>query len=116
MRKDAVIANLADGLFGVGDQVQEDLSQLAGVAKHGGKIGLGHEVHGNAIGAQRVLVKLQAALDEIAQMQADLARLRRAREGQQVLHDLRGAARLAVSEVELAARRHRRGRNRAAVR
>ena len=69
-----------------------------------GQIGLGHEVHGDAIGAQRVLVKLQAALNEIAQMHADLVRLRRPRERQQVLHDLSGAARLAVSEVELPAR------------
>ena len=48
-------------------------------------------------------MKLQAALNEFAQMHADLVRLRRPREGEQVLHNLSGAAGLAMSEFELPA-------------
>ena len=48
-------------------------------------------------------MKLQAALNELAQMHADLVRLGRPREGEQVLHDLSGAACLAVSQFELPA-------------
>ncbi len=112
----AVIANFADGLLGIGDQVEENLRQLAGIAENGGQVRAWARNHGNAIGAQRMLVELQAALDQIAQVHAGLARLRRPGEGQQALHDLRGAARLAVSEVELPPRSRRRPGNRAAVR
>ena len=88
----AVIAHLADGLLCVGNQIQEDLSQLAGVAHDGRQIGLGHEIHGDAVRAQRVLMKLQAALNQLAQVHAGLVRLGRPRERQQVLHDLGGSA------------------------
>ena len=49
-------------------------------------------------------MELQAALDELANLHADLVGLRRTGEGEQVLHDLGGAAGLAMGQVELAAR------------
>src|SRR5579872_483192 len=99
--KGPVIANLANGLLGVSDQVEKNLSQLAGVAQDERKVGWGGKINCDAIGAQRMFVKLQAALDQFTQIEANLARLRRARKSQEALHDLSGAARLAVGNFEL---------------
>ncbi len=77
---------------------------------------MGDKIHGDAIGAQGMFVKLQAALNQFAQVEANLARLRRARKGQQALHDLSGAASLAMRDFELPARGIFVGSDRAEVR
>src|SRR5215472_1921688 len=41
----AGFADFADGLFGVGDEVQENLDKLVGVADDAGKRSVGAEVH-----------------------------------------------------------------------
>ena len=99
----AMIAKLSNGLLGIGDQVQEDLSELARVAENQREIRGSREIHGDAIGAERMFMKLQAALDEFTQIEANLAGLWRAREGQETLNDLGGTTRLAMGNFELAA-------------
>src|SRR5690348_1298032 len=102
--KRAVIANFANGLLGIGDEVQENLGELAGVPQDEGKVRRSGEIHGDAVGAQGVFMKLQAALDQFTQIEANLARLRRPRKSEQTLHNLGGAAGLAMGDLELAAR------------
>ena len=102
--KGAMITSLSNGLLGIGDQVEEHLSELAGVAEDERNIGLSGKIDRNAIRAQRMFVKLQAALNQFAQIEANLARLGRARKSQEALHDLSGAARLAMGNFELPAR------------
>src|SRR5207253_8439607 len=73
--KGPVITNLSNGLLGVSNQVQENLSELAGVAQDERKIGRGGKVNRDAIRAQRMFVELQATLNQFAQIEANLARL-----------------------------------------
>ena len=58
----------------------------------------------NMIRAQGMFVQLKRALQQIRQVKKRAARRRRARENKEALHDVRGAARLAMGEVQLAAR------------
>src|ERR1700694_2269527 len=48
----AGVADFADGLFGVGDQVQNDLNELVGIPDDGGEIGLWLEIHLDLVAAQ----------------------------------------------------------------
>ena len=99
-----MVADFADGLLGVDDEVQENLRQLAGIAEDGGQIGFGREVYGDVIAAQGMLVELQAALNQVAHLHGGLARLGRAGElEQEVLNNLRGTARLTMGQFELPA-------------
>src|SRR5690242_21936470 len=54
-----VITNLSNGLFGIGNQVQENLSELTGVAQDERKVGRTGKINGDAIRTQRMFVKLQ---------------------------------------------------------
>ena len=84
-------------------RIQEYLSELIGIAHDGGEIGTRGQVHVNLVGAQGMFVELQGAQQQVRQVQQGVARSRGARENQQALYDVRGAARLAMSEVQLAA-------------
>ena len=48
----SVIANLSNGLLGVGDQVEENLSELAGVAEDERKIGRSRKIYRDAVRTQ----------------------------------------------------------------
>ena len=45
----SMVADFSNGLLGVGDQVQEDLGELAGVAEDEGEIGRSRKINGYAI-------------------------------------------------------------------
>src|ERR1700730_302702 len=64
--KGAIITSLSNGLLGIRDQVEEHLGELAGIAEDEGNVGLSGKIDGNAIRAQRMFVKLQAALNQFA--------------------------------------------------
>src|SRR6266852_6107214 len=98
----AGVADLADGLFRIGDKIQEDLDELIGVADDAGKAGLRAEFHLDVIAAERMLVQLQSALYEAVDVERFLVRRRRARELEKILDDTSGAARLPMREFELA--------------
>src|SRR5690349_4165969 len=98
----AGLADFADGLLGVGDEIQEDLDELVGVTQDAGKTSVGEKVHFDVVAAQGVFVKLERALDEIVDVEKLLLRRTGTREFEQVLHDARGAAGLAMGEIELA--------------
>src|SRR4029077_9170205 len=87
-----MIANLSNGLLGVSDNVQENLGELASVAQNQWKIGSGGKINRDAIRAQGMFVKLESALNQFTQVEANFARLGRARKGQETLHDLSGPA------------------------
>src|SRR5215472_3570483 len=61
----AGLANFADGLFSVGDQVEKNLDKLVGVADDTGQAGIRPEIDADIVAAQRVLVQLKGALDQI---------------------------------------------------
>ena len=89
-------------MFGVGDEIQEDLDELVGVAQDAGKAGVGAKIHFDVVAAQRMFLKLKRALDEIVDVEKFFLSGSGAREFEQVLHDARGAAGLAMREIELA--------------
>src|SRR6266446_4530934 len=97
----AGVADLADGLFRIGDKIQEDLDELIGVADDAGKAGLRTEFHLDVVAAERMLVQLQSALDEAVDVERFLVRGRGARELEEILDDARGAARLPMGEFQL---------------
>src|SRR6185437_6634520 len=66
----AEFANFTYRLLRVGDKVQEQLCQLACIAENRRQIGLRNKINGDTVGAQRMLMKLQAALHEFAQLHA----------------------------------------------
>src|SRR6266849_3131805 len=50
------LAHFANGVFGIADQVQEDLNQLIGVANHGRQIRLRLKIDANIVAAQRMIL------------------------------------------------------------
>ena len=56
-------------MFGVGDQVEKNLDELVGVAEDAGKAGIGAEIDFDVVAAQRVLVQLKGALDQIVEVE-----------------------------------------------
>src|SRR5437016_4754801 len=65
----AGVADFADGLLGVSDQVQKDLNELVGVPDDAGKIGLGMEIHLDIVAAQRVFLQLKRALEKVVEIE-----------------------------------------------
>src|SRR6267378_1177386 len=98
----AGVADFADGLLGVSDQVQKDLNELVGVPDDAGKIGLGMEIHLDIVAAQRVFLQLQRALEKVVEIEGLFLWRSGAREFQKILDDARGAAGLAVRQFQLA--------------
>ncbi len=64
----ARFADFADGLFGVGDQIQKNLNELVGVADNAGKIALRSEIHFDVVAAKGVFLELERALDEAVEV------------------------------------------------
>src|SRR5262249_19068529 len=54
----AGFADFTNGLLRIGDEVEQDLNELVGVANHGGQIGARSEIDGHAVPAQGMLMKL----------------------------------------------------------
>src|SRR5215472_2739837 len=98
----AGLANFADGLFRVGDQVEKNLDKLVSVAEDAGQVGIRAEIDIDIVAAQRVLVQLKGALDQIVDVEKLLLGRSGTRELQKVLDDACGAAGLAMGEIELA--------------
>ena len=65
----AGVADFADGLLGVGDQVQKHLNELVGVPDDAGKIGFWMEIHLDIVAAQRVFLQLKGALEEVVEIE-----------------------------------------------
>ncbi len=61
-------ANLSDGLFGVADQVEENLDQLVGIANNNGKIRNRKEIGLHTVAAQGMLVQLQGPLNDAVEV------------------------------------------------
>src|SRR6266852_8118930 len=85
----ARVADLADGLFPIGNKIQKDLNELIGVADDGGKPGLRPEFHFDVVAAEGMFVQLEGALDETIDVERLLVRGRRARELEKILDDAR---------------------------
>jgi hypothetical protein len=98
----ARLADFANGLFGVGDQIQKNLNELIGVADNTRETGLRAKIHFDAVAAQRMFVELEGTLDESIDVERFFLRRSRAREFQQVLDNARGTPGLAVRELKLA--------------
>src|ERR1700730_2390804 len=60
----AGLANFADSVFSVTNEVEEDLNELIGVADNRRKIGLTLKIYLDVIAAEGMLVQLQRAFDE----------------------------------------------------
>src|SRR5690242_4449856 len=82
--------------------MQKHLNELVGVADHRRQIGLRREIDLNVVAAQRVLLQLQSALDNGVDIERLAQRRGGARKFQEILHDARGAASLAMRQIELA--------------
>src|SRR5207249_11824624 len=65
----AALANFANGLLGIADQVQENLNKLIGIANYRRQVRLRLEIDLHIVAAQRVILQLQSALDQSADMQ-----------------------------------------------
>src|SRR5712692_3239195 len=65
----ASVADLADGLLGVGDKIQKDLDQLVGVPDDAGKIGLQMEIHLDIVAAQGMFLQLERALEKVIEVE-----------------------------------------------
>jgi len=61
----AGFADFANGLFGIGNEIQKDLNELIGVADDGRKVGTRGEVHLDLIAAERVFMKLQGPFNDV---------------------------------------------------
>ena len=70
----AGVADFADGLLGVGDQVQKDLNELVGVPDDAGKIALRMEIHLDIVTAQRVFLQLKRALEKVVEVEGPFLR------------------------------------------
>ena len=99
----AGLADFANGLFGVADEIEEDLNELVGVADDEREARDGLKFDFDVVAAEGMLVKLQRAIDDEVQVQRFFLRRGGAREFEKILHDARGAAGLAVGHIELAA-------------
>src|ERR1700730_8209101 len=60
----AGLANFADSVFSVTDEIEENLNELIGVADNRRKIGLTLKVYLDVLAAEGMLVQLQRAFDE----------------------------------------------------
>src|SRR5580692_1134689 len=60
----AGLADFANGLFGVGDEIQENLNKLIGVADDGRKSGERMEIGFDIVAAKRMFMELQSAIDD----------------------------------------------------
>src|ERR1700676_849636 len=98
----ARFTDFADGLLGVGDQIEKDLNELVGVGNDSWKIGLRTEIHFDVISAERVFMQLEGAVYDAIEI--DRFFLRRGRPGklEKILNDASGAACLAMGQFELA--------------
>src|SRR4029077_6906071 len=62
-------SRFADGLLGVADEIQENLNELVGVADDGGQTGDGLELDFNIVAAERMILKLQRAVNNHVEVQ-----------------------------------------------
>ena len=99
------IANFTDGLFGVGNEIQQNLDQLVAVTHDRGQAGLRLKMDFDLIATKRVFLQLEGALDEHIDVQRFLLRRSRAGKFQQILDNARGAAGLAMGQFQLALHR-----------
>jgi len=65
----AGVADFADRLLRIGDQIQKNLDELVRVADDGGKSGLGMKIDFDAVAAERVLMQLESSLEEAIDVQ-----------------------------------------------
>src|SRR5438105_684040 len=72
----AGVADFANGLLGVGDEVQEHLNELVGVTNDSRKSGIRAKVHFDVVPAQGVFMQLERALDKIVGVEKLLERRR----------------------------------------
>lgn len=98
----AGFADFADGLLGIGDEIEKDLDELVGIANDAGEIGLRTEIDFDAVAAEGVFVKLERALDDAIEIDGFFLGRGRAGEFEKILNDASGAAGLAMGEFELA--------------
>src|SRR5262249_30279612 len=70
----AILAYFSNGLFGIADEVEEDLHELIGVADHRRQAGLRLKFDSNVVTAQRMLVQLEGALNEAVYVRRFLLR------------------------------------------
>src|SRR4029077_10867784 len=96
------LAHFVNGLLGVRNKIKEELNELIGIADDRRKISAWCEVHFHLSAAQRVLVQLQSAFDNRAEVDSLLLRRGRAGKFQKILHDASRATLLPVGQVELA--------------
>lgn len=94
----ARFANFADGLFGIGDEIEKDLNELVGVANDAREIGLRTEIDFDTVAAERVLVKLERALDNAIEIDRLFLGRGGAGEFEKILNDASGAASLAMGQ------------------
>ena len=96
------IANFTDGLFGVGNEIQQNLDQLVAVPHDRGQAGLRLKMDFDLIAPQGMFLQLEGALNEHIDVQRFFLRRSRAGKFQQILDNSRGAAGLPMSQFQLA--------------
>jgi hypothetical protein len=95
-------ADFANGLLGIGNQIEEDLNELVGVANEGGHALTLAEVNFDGVALEGVLVELEGAVHDGVEIERFLLRGGGPGEFEQVLDNAGSAASLAVSHVKLA--------------
>src|SRR5580692_102816 len=98
----AGLADFANGLLGVGDEVEKNLDELVGVGDDAGKIGLRAEIDFDIISAKRVLVELERAIDDTVEIDGFFLGRSGAGKFEKVLNDARSATGLTMGDLELA--------------